>query len=115
MMDVMWLIDIVILLFGFYMIWMAFKMKQSGEISSAVITAEEIAACRDKKGFISFMYWREALFGAIMALTGALGLINELAVSLGKFNLVEMVIFLAAFLWFQHGLREARERFLRKF
>lgn len=110
-MNIMTIFDIIILLFGVYMIGAAFKMKKSGVISSAVITPEEIASCRDKSGFIEFMYWKEAVFGGIVLLVGILGLVNEQLVSLGIFNIIEMILFVAAFVWFQHQLRVARERF----
>lgn len=111
-MDVMTIFDAVITIFGLYMIGAAVKMKKTGEISSAVITAEEIRKCKDKKGFIAFIYWKEAVFGALIVLVGILGIINDQVVSLGAFNIVEMLVFLAAFLWFQSQLRKARERFL---
>ena len=63
-MDVMLIFDVVIAIFGVYMIGAALKMKKTGKISSAVI------------------------------------------------NVVELLIFLAAFLWFQSQLRKAREQFL---
>lgn len=111
-MDVMTIFNVIIVIFGIYMVIAALKMKKSGEISSAVITREEIAACRDKRGFIDFMYWREAVFGGIVFLMGVLGLINDLVVSLGKFSLIQMVLFLGAFFWFQYQLRAARKKFL---
>lgn len=111
-MDVMLLFDIVIVIFGAYMVGAALKMKKTGVISSAVITPEEIAKCRDKQGFIAFMYWKEALFGGLVALVGILGIINDLVVSLGAFNVVEMLVFLAAFLWFQNELRKARGKYI---
>lgn len=111
-MDVMTVFDVVIAGFGVYMIGAALKMKKTGEISSAVITAEEIAKCKDKKGFIDFIYWKEAVFGLMVSLVGVLGLVNDLLVSLGVFNMAMMVIFLAGFFWFQMQLRRAREKFL---
>lgn len=111
-MNVMTIFNVVIAGFGVYMIGVALKMKRTGEISSVVINPEEIARCRDKKGFIAFMYWREAVFGGIVTLTGVLGFINDMVVSLGGFLIVEMLVFLAAFLWFQTSLRRAREKFL---
>ena len=101
-MDVMLIFDVVIVIFGVYMIGAALKMKKTGKISSVVITAEEIARCRKTKEFIAFIYWKEAVFGALI----------DKVVSLGAFNVVELLIFLAAFLWFQSQLRKAREQFL---
>jgi len=65
-----------------------------------------------KKEFIAFIYWKEAVFGALIIAVGVLGIINDKVVSLGAFNVVELLIFLAAFLWFQSQLRKAREQFL---
>ena len=100
-MDVMTIFDVVITIFGLYMIGAGLKMNKTGEISSAVITAEEIKRCRDKKGFIAFIYWKEAAFGAMIVLVGVLG-----------FTFVEMIVFLGAFFWFQNQLKKARELFL---
>ena len=96
-MDVMLIFDVVIAIFGVYMIGAALKMKKTGKISSAVITAEEIARCRKTKEFITFIYWKEAVFGALIIAVGVLGIINDKVVSLGAFNVVELLIFLAAF------------------
>ena len=111
-MDVMLIFDVVIAIFGVYMIGAALKMKKTGKISSAVITAGEIERCRTTKEFIAFIYWKEAVFGALIIAVGVLGIINDKVVSLGAFNVVELLIFLAAFLWFQSQLRKAREQFL---
>lgn len=104
-------IDVVIVGFGLYMIFSGLKMKKTGEISSAVITEEEIKNCRKKREFIDFIYWKEAVFGCFMCMTGIIGLVNELVVSIGKLAFVEMLVFLGAFLWFQRELRIARETF----
>ena len=111
-MDVMTIFDVVITIFGLYMIGAGLKMNKTGEISSAVITAEEIKRCRDKKGFIAFIYWKEAAFGAMIVLVGVLGFINDQIVPLGAFTFVEMSVFRGAFFWFQNQLKKARELFL---
>ena len=103
---------VVMMGFGVYMIAAALKMKKTGEISSAVITEEELAKCKNKTGFIEFIYWKEAVLGAMIILVAILGIINDKVVSLGIFNIVELVVFLAVFIWFQNALRKAREQFL---
>lgn len=111
-MDIMIIIDIVIAVFGIYMIGASLKMKKTGNISSVIITEEEIAKCKDKQGFIAFMYWKETAFGGVLVLVGALGLIDSLVASLGKWNIVELIVFLAAFVWFQTELRKARVKYI---
>lgn len=111
-MEVMLIFYVVMMGFGVYMIAAALKMKKTGEISAVVITEEEIAKCKNKQGFIEFIYWKEAVFGGMIVIVGALGIINDKVISLGIFNIVELVVFLAAFLWFQNSLGKARDKFL---
>lgn len=111
-MNIMPVIDLVILVFGAYMVLSAMKMKKTGKINTTVITAEEIKSGSDQAGFIGYIYRKEALFGGIIIIVGILGLVNDLLISLGYFNILEMILFLAAFLWFQHHLGKARAQFL---
>ena len=111
-MKVMLVFDAVILLFGIYMVISSLQMKKSGRINAMVIAEEEMKKCKDTAGFIAFIYWREAVFGGIVALVGLIGIINELTNFLGKLTLLELVIFLGSFLWFQNSLKTAREKFL---
>ena len=89
-MKVMLVFDAVILLFGIYMVISSLQMKKSGRINAMVI----------------------AVFGGIVALVGLIGIINGLTNFLGKLTLLELVIFLGSFLWFQNSLKTAREKFL---
>ena len=112
-MDVMIIFTAIIVIFGLYLVITALKMKKNGEISSAVLAKEELASCRDKAGFIDFMYWREALFGGMMILLGVFNIMDEYLFSLVRiYKLIPTFLFLVSFVWFTHGLRTARERFL---
>jgi hypothetical protein len=111
-MDIMMIMDAVILLFGLYMLVSALKMKKSGVISELLLTREEIARCKKTADLITFIYWREAAFGVVLAAAGVLGLVNERLVSLGNLKFAGLAVFLAAFLWFRIQLKNARERFL---
>ena len=103
-MDVMLVFDAVVALFGAYMIGSALHMKKSGRINSMVLAQEELKKVKDTKGFIEFLYWREMLFGALVLIVGFLGVL--------KASILEVIIFLAAFIWFQNSLAKAREKFL---
>ena len=73
---------------------------------------EELKKVKDTKGFIEFLYWREMLFGALVLIVGVLGVLNETVMPIGKASILEVIIFLAAFIWFQNSLAKAREKFL---
>ena len=111
-MDVMLVFDAVVALFGAYMIGSALHMKKSGRINSMVLAQEELKKVKDTKGFIDFLYWREMLFGALVLIVGVLGVLNETVMPIGKASILEVIIFLAAFIWFHNSLAKAREKFL---
>lgn len=111
-MDVMLVFDAVVALFGAYMIGSALHMKKSGRINSMVLAQEELKKVKDTKGFIEFLYWREMLFGALVLIVGVLGVLNETVMPIGKASILEVIIFLAVFIWFQNSLAKAREKFL---
>lgn len=111
-MDVMLVFDAVVALFGAYMIGSALHMKKSGRINSMVLAQEELKKVKDTKGFIEFLYWREMLFGALVLIVGVLGVLNETVMPIGKASILEVIIFLASFIWFQNSLAKAREKFL---
>ena len=82
-MKVRLLFDAVILIFGIYMVISSLQMKKSGRNNAMVIAEEEMKKSKDTAGFIAFIYWREAVFGGIVALVGLIGIINELTNFLG--------------------------------
>lgn len=114
-MNIMLILDVVIAGVGIYMIAAGLKMKKTGEISSLVLAEEELKKCKDKKGFIAYIYWKEAVLGGVMTAVGLLGLVNELVKALGNFKYIELLVFLAVFLWFWRELGAAREKYLSKF
>lgn len=111
-MDIMTVFDGIMLIFGFYMAAAAMKMKKSGRIGNVMLTEEENASCRDKEGWINYMYWREAVFGGILVLTGGSGVASDLLFSAGYWDYVKMVLFFLAFCWFYGSLRRARQDYL---
>ncbi len=110
-MNVMLIFDVIIVVFGAYMIFQGFGMKKKGEISAVLITPEEILKCKDTSGFIAEMYWKEAAFGGVIILVGILGLVNDLVCALGVLNFIRVAGFLVMFLWFQTSLQKARGKF----
>jgi len=111
-MKVMLVFDAVILLFGIYMVISSLQMKKSGRINAMVIAEEEMKKCKDTAGVILFFFFREGGGWGGGGLVGLIGIINELTNFLGKLTLLELVIFLGSFLWFQNSLKTAREKFL---
>lgn len=114
-MSVMIVFHIVVTVVGLYMTAAGLKMKKTGEISPLLLAEEELKKCKNKKGFISYIYWKEMVLGVVMAAVGLFGLVNELVMELGNLKYVELVVFLAVFFWFWRELGAARDKYLSKF
>ena len=56
-MDVMLVFNVVVALFGAYMIWSALQMKKSGKINSMVLAQEELKKVKDTKA-VSYTHLR---------------------------------------------------------
>lgn len=111
-MDFMVIFDVIIAGLGVYMIYSAAQMKKTGELSNIVVTPEEMSRCRDKRGFIDWIYNKIIIFAVVALLFGVLGAINDLKLVFGNmFNTVGVLVFLVVWFWFTKALRKGKEKF----
>lgn len=104
--------DLLIGGFGVYLVYIAFHMKKTGEISTIIVNKEDIAKCRDSAGFIDFIFKKAVIFGIVAFIFGILGFINDSIYSMGPFvNWIGIAVFLGMWFWFTSGLRKARSQF----
>lgn len=111
-MDIMTVFDGIMVIAGLYMAAAGLRMKKSGRIGSVILAEEELGICRDPEGWIAFMYWRETVFGIILALAGASGVANDLFFSTGFWDYMKMALIFSVFCWFYAGLYRARREYL---
>lgn len=112
-MNVMIIFGCALVIIGFYLILQAVKMKKTNEIAGNIVLSEEdVLKCKDKKGFISYIYGREVLTGVAVIVIGLALIVKEL-ISTAKLPAnVVIVIALIIILLFFNSLKEARNRFL---
>ena len=113
--DMMTLFDILLLIFGSYMIFAALRMKKSGKISTLIVPASEIERIRDKEGFITEIYGKMMLFAAVIACYGLFGTLTDLiegipGVPIG--NLIGILIFFVVMFWFFKSLSKAKGKYM---
>ena len=108
-MNLVLIFDVIIAGLGIYMIYSAFQMKKTGEISNVIINELEVTKCKDRKSFIQSIYNQTVIFGAISVIFGVLGCINDTVFSLGKvFDIGGVFIFVGAWLWFTREVRKKK-------
>lgn len=105
--------DVVILIFGIYLIISAVTTKKTKEIGTLVLAEEEIKRCEQKEALADFLYWREAVMGSVFALFGVIRLLDKFVLKIGGvLDIILMVVLLVTALWFFKCLQTARARFL---
>lgn len=107
------IIDIIVLGCGLYCIYSAYKMKTKGDISSSILfsnTADAVK-CRDKAGYIAYMFPKMALFGVITTIYGITGLVSSYVMNLGFGQIIVMVVFFVVLIWFAVETKKAYRKF----
>ena len=111
-MDYMLIFDILIGALGLYLVYTAFQMKRSGEISTMIINQDDITRCKDKQGFIDMIYRKVAVFGGVSLVFSVFNGISDGIHSFGRvFNIAGVTVFLIVWIWFTWHLRKGREKF----
>lgn len=112
-MDVMMIFDVVMIGLGVYMMITAWNMRRKNEIGTMVLAEEELARCNDKEGFITYIYWREAVMGGALIMYGVIELLDKYIIKIGGvLDYVPIVILLIVLAWFYKCLQNARKQFL---
>lgn len=112
-MDFILVFDVIILLLGIYIIFSGIKMNMEKTVPTLFLSRDEVSRCRDTEGMVKFLFPRTLIFGGISALFGVQGLYNDVTGAMSDWvNLVMMLIFLAAWVWFSMALRKGKETYL---
>ncbi|MCR5144063.1 MAG: hypothetical protein K6B67_01995 [Lachnospiraceae bacterium] len=101
--------NFILLFLGVYLLYAAVKMKKDEIIPRAFVAEEEMKSCTDEAGFARFLYPRTLVFSIASLLVGIEGVVNDMIVELnGHINIVMIIVFLAAWLYFSSALRKGR-------
>lgn len=110
--DTYLIFDIILTGLGVFMVISAFLMKKTGRISKILLTDEEQARIKNTEGFIAFMYPRMLGFAIVCALIGIFGIFHDTVWKIPQWGLIEMTVFLVAFVLFYRWMRQARKDFV---
>lgn len=109
------LMDIVIAVFGLYLVFIAFQMKSSGKINSLLIAEQEKKKCTDTKAYIAGVMPYLCFFGVVSLIAGTVGILGDVKVlNIGRiWSLIELALFLGALAFFTHGLRKNKDQYFQ--
>lgn len=106
-------IDIIIILSGFYILYIYYLLKVKGEIKETLLLPKDtpIKKCKDKNAYISEMAPKVLVYGIIVVICGLLGLSESQMQLLGKWYLLVLVVFLCATIWFAGQTKKAVKKY----
>lgn len=110
---IMIIFDVVIMAVGFSLMYSAWRMKKTGEVSALLATRDEIETCRDKNGFIRYIWKKMAGLGLLAAVFGIASLWNDAWKAAGGayVQTAARLLFLGGCLWLLSQIRKGREYF----
>ena len=109
--NVMFLIDLVIVVVGIYFLYLSLKMKKNQKVESFVIAEEVLKNCKDHKAFAEFLSIRQMIFSVIMIVAGVLMAVNEMVISLGYGYYVVVTVLAISFIIYYKQLTDGRMKY----
>ena len=105
---------LILAVLGIYLIYSVFRMRKKEEISSMIVVEEELAKCRDKKGFIEETATAVLVLGIVALLYGLFGAANSFFSVFGwGYELCGAAVFFLSYGWFYRKLRSAIAKYCR--
>ena len=109
--DSVLMMDIVILLFGLYILYATIRMKKKGVIDKMLMAESEIKKIKAKDGFIQYMSPHLIVFSSLVIVDGIFGIITDEFVKIPYSNWIIMVTFLIAVIYLLNRIRVSKEKF----
>ena len=107
------LFDLVILIYGIYMIYSAYQMRKTHQPSKLIINQAELVGARDPKGFCEAMFKPTVVFGMMAVLYGIVGFINDRYVDEPMVNFASIILFLILCFWFLRETKKYKSQYLK--
>ncbi len=109
--NTMLIMDIIIIILGIYLIYIANEMKKTKKINRLVVAEELIRVCKDEAGFADYLSQKMMIFATVLIITGVLMAIHESIFDLGYGFYLIAAIAIGTFLWFYKCLTDGRNKY----
>ena len=90
-------INVVFVFFGFYLIFIALKMKKEQKLNSYILHPEDIRKCKDVKGYIKFMLPKMIILGIAIILVGVMGILDATTNYVTQYRFITLFVFVITF------------------
>lgn len=107
--EIMFLFDIIILVYGIYGVFSAVRMKNTGIPSAILVSKDELPKVKNAKEFCNKMYQPTIIFGGMACLFGGTQILNQYVIKRALVDILGVVCFLIVCAWYVKELRKAKE------
>lgn len=106
--------DILIILSGAYLIYMAIQMKRTGEVTNNAMIGKnvDVKKAKDPKGYIEYMYPRAIIVGILIVISGILDYLNETYWAIPYFPVGVCIVFLIVIIIYGKISMDAQKKYL---
>lgn len=109
--NTMFLIDVVIIIFGMYFMYISLRMKKQQKVDKFVVAEELLKNCKDEKAFANFLWSRQLVLSIVMIIAGALMAIHEVIFSFGYAYYAFVGALVLAFIIYYKQLTDGRVKY----
>ena len=106
-------VSIIVLGCGFYALYAYVKMKKDGHINETLLLGKNQMEyqCKDKEAFMKKSLPAVLIFGVVSTLYGVIDLIHYYVVRIKVLDMIAMIVFFVALLWFVLYTAQLRKKF----
>lgn len=113
-MDMNFIIDFVVVLYGLYALYGAVQMKTTGKIGPMIASLDEIRRCKNPKELISKIVDKMFIFAMITIAFGVFSIVDDLYLHLPfAVKAGTLCLFIVACVWFIRILQKARKEYIK--
>lgn len=105
------IIDIIMVILGVYLLFLAIRMKKTKKIEKFVVDEESMRRCKNEAEFAEFLSIRQLIFSIVMIVGGILAALSETVISLGNWEFLLYGVIAMAFLFFYKELTDGRIKY----
>ncbi len=109
--NTMLLIDIVIVVFGLYLFFLALKMKKQKKVEKFIIAEELLKNCKAEEELAGILSLHSLILSVTMIICGGVMIIHESVFNIGYWYYLVVGILAVAFLFFYMKLTNARIKY----
>ncbi len=108
------IVDGMVMLCGIYVVYLYIVMVTTGKLTQNVLMPKDIniKKCKDVRGFIKYMGWKQLLFGVIAIICGGLGIVQDYMNAIHPvLYLGSIAVFVIYAVWYSMNIKKAVEIF----